>query len=244
MTPPPGPKKNIPPRKRPAAAGRTGKPGSKPGGPARSARPRLAPDAFEKVLWKPGNLLNPVPVVLVTCADADGNANVTTVAWAGTICSEPPMLSISLRATTLSHKIISHAGEFVVNVPNADLVTAVDYCGVASGKELNKFDRTGLVAAPSSKVGAPLIRQCPVNMECQVRQKLDLGSHTMFLAEIVAVHAAKAHIDRNGRLALEHAGLITYAHGNYYALGRKLGFYGFSVEKRRAAPPPGKRRPR
>jgi flavin reductase (DIM6/NTAB) family NADH-FMN oxidoreductase RutF len=194
------------------------------------------------VLWKPGNLLNPVPVVLVTCADAEGHTNVTTVAWAGTICSEPPMLSISLRPTTLSHTIISHAGEFVVNVPNADLVMAVDYCGVASGKELNKFERTGLVTAPCTKVGAPLIRQCPVNMECQVRQKLDLGSHTMFLAEIVAVHATKAHIDQNGRLALEHAGLISYAHGGYYALGRKLGFYGFSVEKRVGARPPIKRR--
>lgn len=189
-----------------------------------------------KQAWKPATLLSPVPAVMVSCAGPNGRPNIVTVAWAGTVCSHPPMVSISLRPATLSHSLIGQTGEFVVNIPSVQEVSAMDFCGVASGRDVDKFAKTGLTAAPASRVAAPLIAQCPLNMECAVRQTHNLGSHTMFIAEILAVQAAEDLIDKSGRFALEKAGLVAYAHGNYYELGRALGHFGFSVRKKKTVP--------
>ena len=186
-----------------------------------------------KCVWPPGTMLAPVPAVLVTCQSAAGQPNIVTVAWAGTVCSDPPMLSISLRPSRYSHDLIRASGEFVVNVPTAEQVMAVDRCGVVSGRDTDKFKLTGLTPAPAQHVKAPAIAECPVNLECRVRQTLKLGSHTLFLAEIVGVQVAEELVDGHGRLALERTRLLAYAHGHYYALGRQLGFFGFSVRKRR-----------
>lgn len=193
------------------------------------------PAAPSKVLWKPGTMLCPVPVVLVTCAAAPGRPNIITIAWTGTVCSDPPMLSISVRPERYSHRLIHESREFTVNVPSVREAKAVDYCGVVSGRDVDKFKQTGLTAAPASKVGAPILVECPVNIECRVRQEMDLGSHTLFVAQIVAVQADEALITPHGRLALERAGLIAYAHGHYFALGKDLGFFGFSVQRRKSA---------
>jgi flavin reductase (DIM6/NTAB) family NADH-FMN oxidoreductase RutF len=160
-----------------------------------------------------------------------------TVAWTGTVCSDPPMVSISLRSETLSHGLIQETREFVVNVPTAQMVRAVDYCGVLSGRNVDKFEKTGLTPVPASKVQPPVLRECPINLECMVRQEIVLGLHTLFIGEIVAVQVNGELINAEGRFAIEKAGLLAYAHGGYYALGRKLGFFGFSVQRKRARRP-------
>lgn len=186
-------------------------------------------------------MLFPVPVVMVSCAGKDHKPNIITVAWAGTVCSDPPMLSISVRKERHSYGLLMESRAFVVNIPSARQIRHTDYCGVASGRDVDKFAETGLSAVPASKVNAPLIPECPINLECAVRRTLDLGSHTMFIAEIVAVQVTKHLIASSGRLAIERAGLAAFAHGGYYELGRKLGFFGFSVCKRKNKP--GKTRP-
>ncbi|MCR4427152.1 MAG: flavin reductase family protein [Firmicutes bacterium] len=191
-------------------------------------------DRVPKLRWNPGTVLCPCPVVMVTCQCEDSKPNIVTVAWIGTICSDPPMLSISVRPERHSHRLITESGEFVVNVPTLDLTRATDYCGVVSGKEVDKFERTGLTAAPAVVVRPPVIQECPLNIECRVARTLDLGSHTMFLAEVVAVQAEASLMTAEGRLAFERAGLIAYAHGHYYALGKTLGHFGYSVRKRPA----------
>ena len=188
---------------------------------------------FQKRIWKPGTLLCPVPVVMITCADKDGRANIVTVAWTGTVCSDPPMLSISLRKERFSHGIIKRSRQFVVNVPSVNQLRATDTCGVISGRDVDKFERTKLTAAPASVVRAPIIADCPVNIECVVRQTIELGSHTMFVAEIKAVQVSEEVMTPRGRLALEFADLVAYAHGDYYQLGRKAGYFGFSVRKKK-----------
>ena len=186
-----------------------------------------------KQVWKPGTMLFPVPVVMVTSVDKDGRPNICTVAWTGTVCSDPPMLSISLRAERYSHELIKASREFVVNVPSVKQVRATDYCGVVSGREVDKFEKTELTPAPASKIKTPLILECPLNLECRVKRTLELGSHTLFVAEVLAVQVNTALVTPSGRLALEKAGLAAYAHGGYYALGRKLGFFGYSVQKKK-----------
>jgi flavin reductase (DIM6/NTAB) family NADH-FMN oxidoreductase RutF len=185
-----------------------------------------------KQVWEPGTMLCPVPVVMVSSAAKDGRPNICTVAWAGTVCSEPPMLSISLRSATYSHGLILGSREFVVNVPSARLIRITDYCGVVSGRDVDKFDKTGLTPGPAATVKAPVIMECPVNIECIVRQVLDLGLHTMFVAQITAVQVSEHLVTPSGRLALEKEGLAAYAHGGYYLLGKKLGHFGYSVRKR------------
>jgi len=185
-----------------------------------------------KQTWPPGTLLSPAPAVMVTCAAADGRPNIVTVAWTGTICSDPPMLSVSLRPATFSHGLIKKSMEFVVNIPSVKEIRAMDLCGAVSGRDVDKFAKTGLTAGAASKVRAPIIQECPVNIECRVRRVEELGSHTMFLAEIVAVQVTEGLITKGGRLALEKAGLAAYAHGHYYALGKQMGHFGFSVRKR------------
>ena len=193
---------------------------------------RAGSDSLAKQVWNGGTLLCPVPVVMVTCAGKKGRPNIVTVAWTGTVCSEPPMLSISLRKERYSYGLIMASREFVVNVPSARQTRLADQCGVISGRDVDKFAATGLTPAPASTVRAPIIRECPINLECVVRQTLDLGTHTMFLAEITAVQVSESLMTPSGRLAIERTGLVTFAHGEYYALGKKLGYFGYSTRKK------------
>lgn len=202
-----------------------------PPAPRRFRRPKapLPP----KRAWKPGNLLAPVPVVLVSCGGFRGfPANLITIAWVGTVCSDPPMLSIAVRPERFSFPILKKTGEFVVNLPSADLVRHVDWCGVKSGRDVDKFAATGLTPLPGTRVSCPIVAECPVNLECRTKRAIPLGSHTLFLAEIVAVQVSAQLLDGKGRLGLEKAGLMAYVHGDYAALGRTIGRFGFSVRKR------------
>jgi len=185
----------------------------------------------QKTLWKPGAMLSPLPVVMLTCQPEGGAPNIITVAWTGMVCTHPPMLSVSLMPSRYSYPIIRQTGEFVVNIPSVDEARATDRCGVLSGRDADKFLKTGLTSAPSKEVRPPIIAECPINLECRVRQHIDLGSHTLFLAEIVAVQVSSRLIIAGGRLALEKAKLIAYSHGHYYTLGKQLGHFGFSVRK-------------
>ena len=187
----------------------------------------------EKKSWKPGNVLSPVPAVLVSCGGMrEWKPNLITIAWVGNVCSEPPLLSISVRPERYSHEIIRTTREFVVNVPSLRQTRAVDWCGVVSGRSVEKFTGAGLTPAPALKVDCPIVLECPLNIECRVRKTLELGSHTLFVAEVVAVQVSSALIDARGRLRLEKGGLLAFAHGEYFALGRRLGRFGFSVRKR------------
>lgn len=183
-----------------------------------------------KQSWKPGNMLYPVPAVLVSCRDKAGNDNVLTIAWAGTICSDPPMLSISLRKERHSYPMIEKSGEFVVNLTTKSLVEATDYCGVRSGRDEDKFAAMHLTKGEAEKVNAPIIMESPVNIECKVKQVLELGSHDMFIAEVVNVQVSDELLDENGSFKLQDAELLAYSHGEYYELGNKLGTFGFSVK--------------
>ncbi len=185
---------------------------------------------MEKELWKPGNMLYPLPVVMVTCQEG-GKANIITVAWAGTVCTNPPMLSISVRPERHSHGMIERTGEFVVNLTTKALTAACDYCGVKSGRDVDKFRETGLTAVPAAKVQAPLIGESPVNLECKVTQILRLGSHDMFLAEVVGVQVNKEYMNERGKFELAKSEPVVYSHGEYYGLGELLGTFGYSVRK-------------
>lgn len=186
-----------------------------------------------KVMWKPGTMLNPVPVVMVSCRNNQGQDNIITIAWVGTICSDPPMLSISVRPERYSYDIIKDTGEFVVNLTTEKLAHKTDYCGVKSGKDVDKFESAKLTPLPASIVKAPLISESPINLECKVKQVMPLGSHHMFLAEIVAVHVDEKLIDKNGKLCMEKAKLICYSHGQYYSLKDIIGHFGYSVKKKK-----------
>ena len=191
------------------------------------------PEISQKLLWKPGNMLYPVPVVLVSCGAQPAEYNLVTVAWAGTICSNPPMCSIALRPERHSYGIIKRTGEFVVNLTTQSMIRAVDWCGVKSGREFDKFKETGLTPWPAKNIKAPLVRESPVNMECVVSEIKPLGSHHLFMARIVAVHAdGRYHDRRTDRFDLAASRLVCYVHGRYYALGKELGFFGFSVSKK------------
>jgi flavin reductase (DIM6/NTAB) family NADH-FMN oxidoreductase RutF len=194
-------------------------------------------EGVEKQSWKPGNVLSPVPVVLVSCGGAGGwKPNLITIAWTGNVCSDPPMLSISVRPERYSYDIIKTTKEFVVNVPSLRQARAVDWCGVVSGRGEDKFAASGLTPSPALKVDCPIVAECPLNIECRVRESLSLGSHTLFVAEVIAVQVSSALIDAGGRLRLEKGGLLAFAHGQYFALGRCIGRFGFSVRKRKSAP--------
>lgn len=190
---------------------------------------------MDRQIWKPGNMLYPLPVVLVTCSNGKGNSNIFTVAWTGTVCSDPPMVSISVRPQRYSHSLIRDTGEFVINLTTRRLVFATDYCGVRSGRDVDKFREMKLTALPAQKVGAPLIGESPVNIECRVSQVIRLGSHDMFLANVEAVHAQEAYMDEKGRFFLDRAQPVVYSHGTYYALGKAVGSFGYSVKKQAAS---------
>lgn len=190
-------------------------------------------EGIEKQSWKPGNVLSPAPPVLVSCGGTEGwKPNLITIAWAGNVCSDPPMLSISVRPERYSFDIIRTTREFVVNVPSQTLARAVDWCGVISGRSGDKFAGAGLTPASALKVHPPIVLECPINIECRVRESLALGSHTMFVAEVVAVQVSSDLLDPKGRLCLEKCGLLAFAHGEYFVLGRRIGKFGFSVRKR------------
>ena len=189
-----------------------------------------------KETWKPGNMLYPVPAVMVSCQRPTEKPNIITVAWAGTVCTNPPMLSISVRPERYSHGIIAETGEFVVNLVTKDLVCATDYCGVKSGRDVDKFAACGLHSAPGSVLtDCPVLEESPVNLECKVTQVIPLGSHDLFLAEVVACDVDESLLDENGKLCLEKAKLIVYSHGEYLSLGKKLGTFGYSVRKKKPA---------
>lgn len=185
-----------------------------------------------KEIWKPGNMLYPLPVVMVSMADKNGKNNIITIGWAGTVCTNPPMVSISVRPERYSYPILQETGEFVINLTTRELTYATDYCGVKSGKDVDKFKELGLTALPASKIGAPLIGESPVNIECRVRDILPLGSHHMFLADVVAVHADEKYMDEKHKFHLEKAEPIVYSHGAYFACGEQLGTFGYSVKKK------------
>lgn len=184
-----------------------------------------------RVNFKPGNMLYPVPAVLISCADKDGNKNVFTVAWTGTICSDPAMVSISVRKERFSHKMISETGEFVINLTTKDLVLATDYCGVKSGKDTDKWKDMNLTPEKSTVVSAPYIKESPVAIECKVTEIKELGSHDMFIAEVVAVTVDDKYMDEKGTFHFEKSNPIAYSHGQYYTLGEYLGKFGYSVRK-------------
>ncbi len=184
-----------------------------------------------KELWKAGNMLYSLPAVMVSCAE-EGKYNIITVAWAGTVCTNPPMLSISVRPERFSYGMIARTKEFVVNLTTKELVRACDYCGVKSGRDVDKFKETGLLAEAATYVKAPLIAQSPVNIECRVKQIVKLGSHDMFLSDVLGVHVDKKYMGNNGKFELGSAKPIVYSHGEYYGLGELLGSFGYSVKKK------------
>ncbi len=179
--------------------------------------------------WRPGNMLYPLPAVMVSCGRENEKPNIITVAWAGTVCSSPAMVSISVRKERYSHDIIRDTGEFVINLVNRKLLRATDWCGVKSGRDVDKFMEMHLTVQESRKIKAPGILESPVNIECKVRQVLELGSHDMFVAEVMSVTVDDAYMDKNGRFDLNAADLIAYSHGEYFTLGEKVGKFGYSV---------------
>jgi flavin reductase (DIM6/NTAB) family NADH-FMN oxidoreductase RutF len=185
-----------------------------------------------KQMWKPGTLLYPLPAVMVSCKSNDGINNIITVAWTGIICSDPAMLYVSIRPERFSYDIIKSTGSFVVNIPNRSLTYAVDFCGVKSGRDVNKFEHLNLTPQESNLVNVPSIRECPVNLECIVKDIMPLGSHDMFISEILCVNVEENLLDKSGKLQLNKADLICYNHGEYRALADSLGHFGFSVRKK------------
>lgn len=188
-----------------------------------------------KQTWKPGNMVYPAPAVMVSVADKAGNTNIITAAWTGNICSDPAMTYVSVRPERFSHHMIEETQCFVINLTTKALAKATDYCGVRSGRNVDKWKDTGLTPEKAVHIPAPLIRESPVNIECQVVKRLDLGSHTMFIARVLAVHVEEAYMDKKGKFNLTASGLMAYAHGEYLELGKKIGTFGFSVKKKLAA---------
>ncbi len=191
-------------------------------------------DLMTKINWKPGTMVYPAPPALISCGRVD-KPNVMTAAWTGIINSEPPMTYVSIRPSRYSHEIISATGEFVINLPTLKLVTATDFCGVKSGRDVDKFKEMELTPLPCANVSAPQIAECPVSVECKVTEIKPLGSHDMFMAEIVGVDVDDQYLDEAGKFWLEKTGLLAFAHGHYFTLGRVLGSFGFSVNKNRLA---------
>ena len=187
---------------------------------------------MSKQTWKPGNMLYPLPAVLVSCCDNAGNDNLLTVAWTGTICSDPAMLYISVRKERHSHKMLMETKEFVVNLTTKELAFATDFCGVRSGRDLDKWKEMKLTREASDVVKAPRVAQSPVNIECRVVDVKELGTHDMFIAEVVSVAADEKYMT-DGRFDLAKAEPIVYSHGEYYSLGDKIGKFGYSVKKKR-----------
>lgn len=187
---------------------------------------------MSKQSWKPGNMLYPLPVVMVSCNRKGEKPNIVTVAWTGTICSDPAMVSISVRPERYSHDIIEETGEFVINLVTKDLTYATDYCGVRSGRDVYKFKEMNLTPLPSKMIDAVGIEESPVNIECKVVEVKKLGSHDMFIAEVVNVTVDDRYMDENNKFNLNDSDLVAYSHGEYFTLGEKIGTFGYSVRKK------------
>ena len=184
-----------------------------------------------KQIWRAGTMISPVPAVMVSCGSVEGEKNIITVAWTGTICSEPAMCYISVRKERHSYKMIRESGEFVINLTTKALARATDWCGVRSGKDFDKFSHCGLTVESCPHISAPAIAESPVNIECRVKQVIELGSQDMFIAEVLGVMVDDSLLDpQSGKLDLARAELLGYAHGEYYALGEKLGTFGWTVK--------------
>ena len=183
-----------------------------------------------KVLWKPGTMLYPVPAVMVTCR-YKGVDNIITISWAGTICTNPPMASISIRPERYSYQLIKGSGGFIINIPGKDLAFAADFCGVNSGRDVDKFKRLGLEKEQGNVIDAPIIKAAPLSIECRVKEIKELGSHHMFIADVVGVDADEKYIDKSGKLHLDKAELICYNHGKYCIADKSVGSFGYSVRK-------------
>ena len=186
---------------------------------------------MSKINWKPGNMLYPLPAVMISCAEEGKKPNIITVAWAGTVCSDPVMVSISVRKERFSHDIIKNSGEFVFNLVTEELTYATDYCGVKSGRDVDKFKKCGLTPIAIEGVNAPAIAESPLSLACKVKEIKELGSHDMFIAEVVGVTVDDKYMNKNGKLELNSSKLVTYSHGEYFGLGKKIGKFGYSVKK-------------
>lgn len=186
-----------------------------------------------KISFKPGNMLYPLPAVMVSVADKDGHANILTVAWAATVCTNPPMVSISVRPERYSHHMIEETGEFVINLTTKELAYATDFCGVKSGRDIDKWKEMHLTPVIGEKVNVPYIEESPVNIECRVNKVERLGSHDMYIADVVAVHVDDKYMDEKNTFHLSMADPIAYSHGEYYTLGEKLGKFGYSIQKKK-----------
>lgn len=185
-----------------------------------------------KQTWKPGNMVYPLPAVMVSCADKEGHNNIITVAWTGTVCTNPAMAYISVRPERHSYKMIRESGEFVINLTTEKLAYATDWCGVRSGRDYDKFKEMKLTASEAESLDyAPIIEECPVNIECKVVEVKELGSHHMFLAEVKAVRVDESYMNENGKFELNKTGLLAYSHGEYFGLGKSIGTFGWSVKK-------------
>ena len=186
----------------------------------------------DKVLWKPGTIEYPLPAVIVSCGDME-NSNIITVAWTGVICSDPAMVYISVRPSRHSYDMIKQSREFVINLTTEDLTFKTDWCGVKSGKNVDKFKEMNLTKQKAEFVKCPMVAESPISIECEVVEEKDLGSHTMFIAKVLGVHASKEYIDEKGAFDISKCNLMAYANGGYYALGEKLGTFGYSVRKKK-----------
>ena len=187
-----------------------------------------------KQIWKPGNMVYPLPAVMVSVGTESGETNIITIAWTGTICTNPAMLYISVRPERHSYQMIKESGEFVVNLTTEALVKATDFCGIRSGKDVDKWKETGLTRGKANALSyAPIIEECPVNIECKVAEIKELGSHDMFIAEVVSVQVSEEYLNETGKFCLNDTGLIAYSHGTYVSLGEELGTFGYSVKKKK-----------
>lgn len=182
--------------------------------------------------WKGSVLLAPVPAVMVSCGKGE-DSNIITVAWTGVLCTHPPKTYVSIRPQRHSYKLIKETGEFVINIPSADIARTIDYCGIYTGAKVDKFQKCNLTKLPSKEVSAPTIAECKLALECRVSDVIALGTHDMFIADIVSVSVDDGILDENGKLCMERANLCAYAHGEYFALGEKVGEMGFSASKKK-----------
>lgn len=188
---------------------------------------------MSKEVWKPGNMLYPLPAVMVSTGDKQGKTNILTIAWTGTICTNPPMVYISVRPERYSYNLIKESKEFVINLTTEKLAKATDYCGVRSGKDVDKWKEAHLTPQKAKTLKyAPVIEECPVNIECKVVEIKELGSHHMFLAKVTSVQIDDAYMNEQNKFELNKTGLLAYSHGEYLGLGKKIGKFGYSVQKR------------
>lgn len=187
-----------------------------------------------KQKWKPGNMVYPLPAVLVSCGDKDGHVNLMTAAWTGTICSDPPMVYVSVRKERFSHHMIQESGEYVINLTTEKLAWATDFCGVRSGRDMDKFKEMNLTPVFGELQYAPMVEESPVSIECKVTNVMELGTHDMFMAEVIAVHVDERYMDEKGTFHLEQAKPLVYSHGQYYGVGKHIGGFGYAVRKKTA----------